>query len=148
VSRRIRHRSYGCDDPTDFIFPTGATATAAAQALLDQVFLDGPLGQFDSNPNLTFGCSGTHVCQALTPFLVSGVVMYVGGALNYDTGGFGTDGAEVVGTLSGADLSQTGANVFAKWTPAAPTPVPEPASLTLVCLGLATVAANRRRRQR
>jgi hypothetical protein len=40
----------GCDDPTDFIFPTSATAVAASQALIDQVFLDGPLGQFDSNP--------------------------------------------------------------------------------------------------
>jgi hypothetical protein len=137
----------GCDDPADFIFPTSATAVAASQALLDQVFLDGPLGHFDSNPNLTFGCSGTFVCQVLTPYLVSGTNMFAGDAQNFDTSGFGTDGAISLTTLN-ADLSQTGAKVFAKWTPAAPTPVPEPASLTLVGLGLATVAASRRRRQR
>ena len=31
-------------------------AAAASQALLDQVFLDGPLGAFDSQPGLTRGC--------------------------------------------------------------------------------------------
>ncbi len=137
----------GCDDPADFIFPTSTTAVAASQALLDQVFLDGPLGQFDSNPNLTFGCSGTFVCQVLTPFLVSGTNMFAGDAENFDTSGFGTDAAGSISTVN-ADLSQTGGKVFAKWTAAAATPVPEPASLTLVGLGLATVAASRRRRQR
>jgi hypothetical protein len=137
----------GCDDPADFIFPTTATAVQASQALLDQVFLDGPLGNFDSNANLTFGCGGTFVCQALTPYLVSGFNMSAGDAQNYDTSGFGTDMAFGINT-SNADLSLTGAKVFAKWTPAAPTPVPEPASLTLFGLGLTAVAASRRRRQR
>jgi hypothetical protein len=136
----------GCDDPTDFIFPQ-ATAAAASQALLDQVFLDGPLGQFDSNPNLTFGCSGTFVCQALTPYSVSGATMSAGDAMNYDTSGFGIDGAGVIGTPN-VDLSLTGAKVFAKWTAAAPTPVPEPATVTLLGLGLTAVVTSRRRRQR
>jgi hypothetical protein len=137
----------GCDDPADFIFSSITTAVEASQALLDQVFLDDPLGNFDSNPNLTFGCSGTFSCQALTPFLVSGINMFAGDAQNYDTSGLGTDGAAGISTLN-ADLSQTGAKVFAKWTPAAPTPVPEPASLTLLGLGLTAIAASRRRRQR
>lgn len=38
-----------------FTFNTLTSATAASQALLDQVFLDGPLGQFDSKPTLTNG---------------------------------------------------------------------------------------------
>ena len=36
---------------------TSAAAVLASQALLDQVFLDGPLGDFDSEPYLINGCS-------------------------------------------------------------------------------------------
>jgi hypothetical protein len=43
----------GCDDAADFDFTTGAAARAAAQALLDQVFVN----QFDTQVNLTFGCT-------------------------------------------------------------------------------------------
>src|SRR3954465_15827217 len=45
----------GCIDAS-FTFHTASTAAAAAQALIDQVFTDGPQGNFDSRPELTVGC--------------------------------------------------------------------------------------------
>jgi hypothetical protein len=59
----------GCDDVSDFTFQTQAAAILAAQALLDQVILDGGVGQFDSQPGLTFGCISLAVfCDVLTPY--------------------------------------------------------------------------------
>lgn len=55
----------GCDQNTDFVFQDSAAARAASQALLDQVFL----GIYDTNPELTSGCSSTSTCTAFTPFL-------------------------------------------------------------------------------
>ena len=49
----------GCDSSDDFDFTDQQSATAAAQALLDQVFIDSPLGDFDSDPTLTLGCANT-----------------------------------------------------------------------------------------
>ena len=45
----------GCNAPGDFAFTDEATALGAAQALLDQVFVDVPGGAFDSDPRLTRG---------------------------------------------------------------------------------------------
>ena len=61
----------GCDDVADFTFQMEASAILASQALLDQVFLDGVLGNFDSNPGLTnvCGASAPH-CYFYTPFSV------------------------------------------------------------------------------
>ena len=41
----------GCDEVSDFLFTTQSAATAASQALLDQVFVDGPSGLFDTVPD-------------------------------------------------------------------------------------------------
>ena len=64
-------RYNGCDDVSDFTFQTQASAVLASQALLDQVFLDGVEGQFDSDPGLTRGCGG-YRCRTHTPFIVVG----------------------------------------------------------------------------
>src|SRR4051812_21504005 len=45
----------GCNDSGDFTFTSSLLAFAAAEALLNQVFFDSALGQFDSNYALTFG---------------------------------------------------------------------------------------------
>ena len=57
----------GCDQPTDFVFQTESLARAASQALLDQVFTDSALGNFDSEPALTQGCTNSSLCAAATP---------------------------------------------------------------------------------
>ena len=51
-----------------FTFPTFADAEAAAQALLDQVFLNVSAGRFDTHPELTNGCGDPIVCSAFIPF--------------------------------------------------------------------------------
>jgi hypothetical protein len=49
----------GCDEDSDFPFPSLADGLLAAQALADQVFnSDSILGSFDSDPGLTRGCHG------------------------------------------------------------------------------------------
>ena len=40
----------GCDAVSDFTFQTSAAAGLASQALLDQVFIDGGGGSFDTDP--------------------------------------------------------------------------------------------------
>ena len=63
----------GCDEASDFTFQTFAASLLASQALLDQVFLDGVSGLFDSVPNLTAGCNtglepeNVTECSAFTP---------------------------------------------------------------------------------
>jgi hypothetical protein len=81
-----------CTDTSDLAFQTEADATAAAQALLDQVFLDtgvnGSPANFDSVPGLTEGCSGAF-CQVFVPYAVLPVTFNVSTMLaeNEETGG-------------------------------------------------------------
>jgi len=49
----------GCDDAADFDFATQDGALAAGRALLESVFVNDPLGNFDDNPALTFGINAT-----------------------------------------------------------------------------------------
>jgi hypothetical protein len=61
----------GCDDVgvSDFMFQTSVSAAFGAGALLEQVFLDGPLGNFESQPALTNGChGGPGYCSLVTPY--------------------------------------------------------------------------------
>ena len=65
----------GCNDNSDFTFsnPTndGTQINAAMTALLEQVFLDTPLGAFDTNPALINGCILSIQCTAQTPLFVN-----------------------------------------------------------------------------
>lgn len=54
-------------DITPF-FTTSASALAASQALLNQVLIDGPLGQFNSNSELTNGCTLRTGCKVWTVY--------------------------------------------------------------------------------
>lgn len=86
----------GCDQTSDFDFATTAEARDAAQALLDQVFIDSIFGGFDSAPSLTFGCGWPGDCDSFIPtgltdrYVDGSLLAYpaiVGGvAINYVSG--------------------------------------------------------------
>ena len=67
----------GCDGPEDFIF-SEAGALVAAQAIVDQVFIDSEeVGFFDTFPELTRGCEDTGLCEAMIPFAFGVLPNYV-----------------------------------------------------------------------
>ena len=59
----------GCDAASDFAAGSQATANLFAEALRDQVLVDGAQGNFDSDPELAAGCgTGQTQCIFITPY--------------------------------------------------------------------------------
>lgn len=134
----------GCDDAADFIFPTAGQAISAAQALLDQVLIDGPLGQFDSHPELVAGIS-------IHPRGPSRILIPYGDIFTW-LGTQYVNGYEAVnGDATQTDevrsftavlarvyaVEQTGlySGVYARWTAALPDPDPTPSPVPLPAAG-------------
>lgn len=134
----------GCDSISDFTFTTAASTNAAAQALLDQVLTDGPLGNFDSLPSRINGCAdntGQGFCAILTPadFLVNNIVAQNGIQESSDL-------VRPAFTLSGENLLVFDTVVYAVWTPQQVSAIPEPSTAALLLAGVAALGMARRRR--
>lgn len=137
----------GCTQSA-FTFNTPTAATAAAQALLDQVFVDGPAGNFDTDQAKTFGCTFIFDCYTFVPYELAGQAsLYYVSALNYSSLGL-FDGVTYNDVLPNSfDTANFDTYNYALFQRAsAVITVPEPGSLALLAATMAALAAVRRRR--
>ena len=139
----------GCNEAADFDFDNSNDAFAAAVALVDQVFLNTPEGDFDLSPELTLGCNNDLVCRAAIPFLLANggqtVVVHIGNNVNaLQDGAFGSDGG---GTGSfGITQNLNDSHVWANWTQTGVAAVPIPLSGALLLAGIGGLVSLRLRR--
>jgi len=134
----------GCQ-AANFTFTTAAAARAASEALLAQVFTDSAingLGDFDSLPYLTAGCTSPTLCGAMTPYLIAFGV-------RFDTAANSSD--ETMDQLLTGETSFAADrpdSVWVVWTATTPTSIPEPSTISLLALSLVGMGYRRKRRQR
>ena len=133
----------GCDEASDFTFNTSAGAESASQALLDQVFVDGALGAFDSRPILTAGCDSAGDCLIYTPYAprIPGFDLDVWYAVNDANELFDGKFPVPLAAITSAGVNEA----WAVWTPVA-IAVPEPGTLALLSIGLFGMGLARRRK--
>jgi hypothetical protein len=125
-----------------FAFDNITSANVAAQALLDQVFIDGPAGNFDSDPTKTFGCTNVSLCYTSVPYGANATVVFVARALNQRYAY--TDSVNDYSTGPSKDYANDPNSNFAIFT--LESTVPEPSSIALMGLAMAGLAFNRRRK--
>jgi hypothetical protein len=130
----------GCDNAVDdFDFQSSDDATTAAQALLDQVFLNTSNSLFDSQPELTVGCD-ENSCSALIPFAGNGLSVDLMIAINTST--ISGDGLlrTFASTIFSPDANTNDFSVYARFSPSALISIPEPSALLLFGFGLLGLA--------
>ena len=128
----------GCDSPDDFPFNTVDEAISASLALLDQVFIDGVSGNFDSVPALSMGCENATWCNAFTPYRRGSTLVYSAIARNYRAD-FGSDTTYVESYLATNNGEQNDTSLGPVWTL-----VPEPGTAVLMGLGLLAMGVRAR----
>ena len=132
-----------------FTFANAEEAFAAGQALLDQVFVDGPSGQFDSRPDTIFGCTNLENCNSFIPFRFVETVE-LDGLIKIQDVVNNAGGDDVINEMVFAE--ETLASDFDNYNYALFTRVqdgneiPEPGSAALMGLALAALEWSRRRK--
>jgi hypothetical protein len=130
----------GCNESSDFNFTTQNSAVAAAQAILDQVFI----GMYDENPYITFGCRiNTGACGVTIPYLIGSSSVTASTAWNYIQE---EDDRIQRGRLltPSDDFTRLNWN-YAIFSPSVPTEVPESSHMILLSIGLIALLLNRKR---
>lgn len=114
----------GCAAVSDFDFTTEADAMLASAALM-AVILDTVDGDFDSQPDLTNGCTHPFHCNILTPYAFASGLALTAGFLNsiLESG----DSAPILLTLNNNNANEVNVS-FASWNVS---PVPVPAAVWL-----------------
>ena len=136
---------YGTCTKPSFAFEFMSDAQAAAAVLLDQVFVDGPLGRFDSNPALTFGCADT-VCNTLITYGNGGNLSFFAGVVaNRDVDQDITMSTARAVQLNSASLPNYN---FARFTFVGVVPEPETWATMLVGFGMIGATTRYRRKSR
>lgn len=133
----------GCDQVSDFPFDNADDAVDAAQALLDQVFIDGPAGLFDTEPFAITGCSSGFLCRAFIPYAVDGVGIFsVRSAFAQNHLDEAMDGPfTIVGIAPLQPFTDFDNAVLAVFSPVGTVDVPAPGALWLFAVALAGLAA-------
>jgi hypothetical protein len=135
----------------DFTFKTLETASLAAQALLDQVFTDGPSGNFDSDPKLTNGCEASadrfNFCNVIIPYTFWTDGSVIGRrALNNAITSLYPDLTGSMGILATLNTSGMSNYAYATFFEEAPvSAVPLPGALPLAAAGFGIFGFLRRR---
>jgi hypothetical protein len=111
----------GCNADDDFDFGSSVDANMAARALVDQVFIDGPDGMFDTNPGLTFGCGNLDRCVVVIPHTVLEAPLFMS-AITMNNVGTGNAGWTIFSNI--LDSSIYDLKVFAQFELISPVPVP------------------------
>ncbi len=136
----------GCDQSSDFVFPSMPSAQAAAQALLDQVLLDGSSGMFDSDPALTNGMEILRldiIGEIYTPYELS-AFFHVESASTLNSVNEFQDGV-YIGASVGRDFDTgplTNTVTWAKWNVSA---IPLPPSVLLFGSGMVLLGFMKRK---
>jgi len=137
----------GCNSTSDFAFTDAASATQAAQALLDQVFIDIPFSfQFDSDPTLTRGCENLFNCNLDIPYgAPTASTVNIAQAINDSNEP--SDRTTTTFGFVDTDLTSFRSGTYALFTRSAPASIPEPGTWLLYLVGLALLAGFTRRRR-
>ncbi len=145
----------GCDEASDFDFQDDGPAANALQALIDTVWLDGPLGLFDSMPQLTAGCPSIFLCGVVIPIAVftdfdrydALIGENVRPDPDFENGDEDSTNAFIDSIHT--DLGDSDVRTFGRWTLSTfeAKSVPEPSSLILFLAGLIAMGFSTFRRQ-